>query len=340
MENAYEIEKTFQVQGKCQVDIRNINGTTQIESWDMPEVRILARKRAKSPQADEATEIKIGQDGDTVYAKTKTRSDGDWLDWLNSKLRVPAKVDYYVKVPAQCRVATSMVSGETSVMGIEGKLRLSTVSGDVTLAGISGSISLNSVSGDIEATELTGNVRLNTVSGDIVIRGSELTSLQGNTVSGDIRVETPLSDGKYSVSGVSGDVRLVVPPETHCSARLSTLSGDLRTNLPYEALENKRTVKRYDINGGGASLDVNSVSGDLRITASKPGAGAKAKPERAAVMAAEPVVWEAGGDRGEAEPAAETAHVPTRMDILTAIESGELTVQEGLARLQDLPFDE
>ena len=333
MENAYEIEKTFQVEGKCEVDIRNINGTTQIESWEQPEVRILARKRAKSAQADEATEIKIGQDGDTIFAKTKVKSDGDWLDWLSSKMRGPAKVDYYVKVPADCVVATSMVSGETSVTGIEGKLRLNTVSGDATLVSISGNISLNSVSGDIEATELTGDIRLNTVSGDIVIKGSDLTSLQGNTVSGDIRAETPLSGGKYSVSSVSGDVRLVVPPDTRCSAKLTTLSGELRTNLRHEALENKRTVKLFDINGGGVSLGISSVSGDLRITTEDTGPEVAARPR-----------WEAAEIQdvdGVADtPIAEVAPVATRMEILTAIESGDISVQEGLARLQELPFDE
>jgi DUF4097 and DUF4098 domain-containing protein YvlB len=334
MENSTEIERTFEVGEGCSVDIRNISGTTVIESWDRPEVSIQARKRAKSEQAAEATIIDIGQEGDTVYAKTKTRSDGDWLEWLNNKMRGTAKVDYLVRVPRPCDIATSMVSGKTTVSGTQGQLRLNTVSGDAVVTDVTGSISLNSVSGDIEASELAGDVKLNTVSGDLVIKSSELESLKGNTVSGDVRAETPIA-GKMGLTSVSGDMRLTVPEGTACSAKLATLSGDIRTNLPYEAVEDRRTVKHYEINGGGPSLDMSSVSGDLRITTGKEGAASAPRPVKIAEKAAEPV---------EPEPVAAASEMadpgPSRLDVLKAIESGEISVQDGLAKLQDQKLDE
>jgi hypothetical protein len=341
MENGNEIERTFEVGEGCTVDIRNISGSTLIESWDRPEVYIRAHKRAKSEEAAEATTIKIGQEGNTIYAKTRTKSDGDWLEWLNNKMRGTAKVDYLVRVPQACDIATSMVSGKTAVTGTRGDLRLSTVSGDATVNGVKGNISLNSVSGDIEASELAGSIKLNTVSGDLVIKSSQLESLKGNTVSGDIRAETPIA-AKMGLTSVSGDMRLIVPVGTACSAKLATLSGDIRTNLPYDAVEDRRTVKHYEINGGGPSLDMSSVSGDLRITTGKEASRDAPKPVAPIAEVAEAVV-------AVAEPAATVEALanpePTntalsRLDVLKAIEAGELSVQDGLGKLQDQSLDE
>lgn len=320
-----EYNRTFQVGPGCHVDIRNVRGTTRIEAWDRPEVQIIAQKRVRGGQADEATVIEIGQEGNEVWARTRLRSGGDWLDWLGSKR--PAAVDYKVKVPHQCQVSTSMVSGETTVVGVHDTLKLSTVSGDATIEDIAGKISLNSVSGDIAASALRGDVAVNTVSGDVMIQASDLSALRGNTVSGDIRAETPLADdGHYAFSSVSGDLRLTVPPETRCTAKLSTLSGDLRVTLPHEVVEDHRTTKVYKINGGGVACGLNSVSGDMRIMAKEAAREEPAKVTEEAIPAT-------------AERPASPAF-SKRMEILQAIESGELTVQEGLARLQDLPFDE
>ena len=94
-------------------------------------------------------------------------------------------------------------------------------------------------------------------------------------------------------------------------------------------MENKRTSKRYEINGGGVLCDLNSVSGDMHIVGAE---GTEQRWESSA--AAEP----------ESAPAVAETHPgedsQTRMDILKAIASGELTVDEGLSRLQDLPFEE
>ena len=329
MENQYERTESFQVGPDCELDARNLRGSTDIQGWDEQQVQVVARMQ-RQDNADPA-EIEIGQEGDRVWARTKAASgEGEWRRWLG--MRHPPRVDFVIKVPRHCRVSTSMVSGTTRVQGVEGKLTLSTVSGDVSLQDVAGQISLNSVSGDITAEGLEGEVKVNTVSGDVAIQESELVSLRGNTVSGDLRLESTLdSEGRYNLSSVSGDLRLVVPADTRCTATLSTMSGDLRTALPYEALENKRTRKRYAIQGGGVAVDLSSVSGDLRIaameTAAAPASRAPATPATPAAPST-PVV-----------PATTVAPV-TRMDILRAIESGEMTVEAGLAKLNELPFEE
>lgn len=383
MENEFERKEIFAVGDSPQLDVRNIQGNTRIESWDRSEIQVEATMRAKNGQSAKNTEIDIGQEGDRVWVKTKILSGSDWLSWFG--VGKPAPVDYIIHVPRHCDVSNSMVSGETRIMGINGVVKQNTVSGPAYLEDVAGKVSLNGVSGDTEATGVRGKLNVNTVSGDVVVRQSEITSMWGNTVSGDIRLATALNqDGTYTASSVSGDVRLLVPAGTACTLKLATISGDIRTDLECAKIEDKRMLKKYQVNGGGVVVDVNTVSGDLRMGVQGAEADASvvaAEPSKAAdsdvesvmpdvaepisplkplspvkpVSAADPVPAEAPAPAVEPVSAPERAadaSVPeasvvepasldnaSRLDILKAIDAGEISVAEGLAKLDELPFE-
>ncbi len=324
-----EIVKTFAMQPGYQLEVANIRGSTHIEGWDRPEAEIRAQKRGGGDGA-EMTEIEIGQEGNKVYARTRVKRT-EWLGWLGMKQ--PAPVDYVIKVPYQCHVATDMVSGKTEVQGVHGGLKLSTVSGDAEVADLAGDCQLKTVSGDIRARQVEGRLKVNTVSGDVRVKTSQLASLQANTVSGDLTMSTPLQpDGEYSAHSVSGDFKLEVPAETRCTVAMSTVSGDLRCALPHDVLENRRGSKRYAVNGGGVTVMFSSVSGDMSVRTGEGEPAAAREP----VSAAED--WSAAAEdvahtetrSAEGDPSTE------RMRILKAIENGEMTVEEGIARLQAL----
>lgn len=313
-----EINKVFQVGADCSLQVSNIQGVTRIEGWDEAEVQVRAQKHSGGRDADEMTEVEIYQEGDEVIVRTKVKPQ-EWLSWLGMKH--PAAVDYIINAPHHCRVSTSMVSGATVVKGIHNALKLKSVSGDSSIEDITGEIVLDTVSGAINGYQVSGDVRAKSVSGDINLRSSELNSLRGSTVSGDLRIETGLAaQGEYDLGSVSGDLRLDVPSQTRCTVTLSTVSGDLRANLPYDIIEKKRTAKRYNINGGGVLVTMHSVSGDGKISAREGQAAPAESP--APKVAAQP-----GADDDDDKPL-------DRMQILKMIEAGELSVEEGLARLQ------
>jgi hypothetical protein len=312
-----EINKVFQVGANCSVQVSNIQGTTRIEGWDKAEVQVRAWKHSGGRDADEMTEVEIYQEGDEVIVRTKVKPQ-EWLSWLGMKH--PAAVDYLINAPYQCRVSTPMVSGATTVKGIHNGLKLKSVSGDSSVEDIAGEVLLDTVSGNVNGYQVSGDIKAKTVSGDINLRASELKTLRGNTVSGDLRIETSLADqGEYDLGSVSGDLRLDVPPQTRCTVTLSTVSGDLRANLPHDIIEKKRTSKRYNINGGGVLVTMHSVSGDGKISA-REGQTASAEPSVSSEAAA--------------QPSADDDKPLNRMQILKMIEAGELTVEDGLARLQ------
>jgi DUF4097 and DUF4098 domain-containing protein YvlB len=184
---------------------------------------------------------------------------------------------------------------------------VNSVSGEITLKNIKGSLRIHSVSGDIEGENLDGKLDADTVSGDLSIKTSVLGSIRGKTVSGDMRITTPLADGPYDFKSVSGDVRLILPPETHCTGELHSLSGNLATSFPSSGYTSNPGAKEVLVQGGGVKISLNSVSGDLSLDCDgTPLTSNAAKP-----------------------PSSEE-----RKAVLESVERGEMTVEQALNKLQ------
>jgi hypothetical protein len=257
----------------------------------------------------ERTEVKVSQAEDgKVKAEVKFREG--WRILGGSK---PCQVTFTVRVPHQCSVQANGVSNSLNVHDLEGNFEVSSISGQVALNELSGPIKLNTVSGDVDGGYLRGDLQFNTVSGDVRLKESSLGSVAGHTVSGDIALQTPLSEGPYTVNSVSGDVRLMVPVDTHCTAHVTAISGQVHTTFPQTAHRRSNGSHVAEIQGGGVPVKLHSVSGDLWIGTAEGETPAPAQP----VQPAQP-----------AQPAG-----PNRKEVLDRIERGEITVEEGLKLL-------
>ena len=124
----------------------------------------------------------------------------------------------------------------------------------MTLAKLSGPLKLGAVSGDIDGTQLTGLLDLNTVSGRVHLTKSNFPSADASTVSGDLTLETPVAEGPYRFSSVSGSVRMLVPVDTRCNVELNSVSGSIRSSLPASATSMGHGLKITQIQGGGTTV--------------------------------------------------------------------------------------
>ena len=143
-------------------------------------------------------------------------------------------------------------------------------------------------------------------------KGASLAAVTGNTVSGDITLQTTLTDGPYTLHTVSGDARLIVPLDTHCTAEVKGVSGQVHTAFPQTAYQHKNGSHVAEIQGGGVIVKLSGVSGNLWLG-----------PEEGEIPAPAPA----------AAPAPARPAGASRKEILDKIESGELTVEEGLKLL-------
>lgn len=310
------IEQTFQVPADtpARLEVSNISGSVEVLPGEGGVIALTAIKHPHTGDL-ERTEVMVSQAEDgSVKAEVKYREA--WRFLGSSK---PCQVSFTVRVPPQCSVNANSVSSSVKIHDLEGSFEVSSVSGQVTLNELSGSVKLNTVSGDVDGEALQGDLQFKTVSGNMRLKESQIPAVTGNTVSGDIALQTPLSEGPYTVHTVSGNVRLIVPVDTHCTAEVKGVSGQVHTGFPQTAYQHRNGSHLAEVQGGGVMVKLHGVSGDLWI-----GPTEGEKPAEASTPVPEP----ASASDKPAQPAG-----PNRKEILDKIERGELTVEEGLKLL-------
>jgi hypothetical protein len=219
-----------------------------------------------------------------------------------------------VELPRWATVQVDTASADVKVDGLRGDSRYRTASGDVTIRDGAGLIELEAVSGDVEIAA-DGDLAISgrTVSGNVTVGAGRLTRLQVATTSGDVEARGALAgEGPFSIETVSGDSELVTSTGLRIEARTVTGSIHSPEERRSESVRGRRT---FSLGDGRVPFRFRSISGDLRIA---PGG-----PENVAA------------DLPPSEPADDPA-AANRLELLRALERGELTVDEASARLAAL----
>jgi hypothetical protein len=319
------IERTFSMPDGCQLDVSNISGSITVTGVGGERVQVLALKRWRSKREAESTEIEIGQEGNRVWARTSIRKTQGW--WNLWGRREAAKVDYLIELPHRSQVKVSSVSASVEVRCVVGQVNIDAVSGQVTVRDLQGTVGIKSVSGNVRGQALHGRLCLETVSGRADLADSQLGALRVTSVSGPLRIATSLQPpGEYTARTVSGNVELLVPPTTSCSVDGHSISGRLRTTLAHTSLRQGFGTWHADVGDGGVPLSFDSVSGDLILKAVGAGIDAEATIHQPSQTAAQ----------AEPDEAREPPVCTSAMDVLRAIEAGQLDVEEGRDRLREL----
>jgi hypothetical protein len=314
------LERVFATGDHCELSLVNVRGAVKVVGWDKPEVSVVVVKRLGTymgaQQAFDETIIVMDQQGAVVSLRTRMARGFNPFAWIGLGT-TPPEVDYTIQAPFKSEVAVRTVSGPVQITNIQGSVYVRSVNGDLYLQTITGNAMVHSVNGRFSGQELAGNLGARTVDGAIGVRGSRLASLSARTVSGDISLESPLDpQGTYSAQSVSGNLHLFLPGDTRAVIQLTSTSGKAQCDLPCAVSESRRGLWRGVLNGGGATVDFHTVSGNLLVGMSGP-------QEPPPMGQAEPAQPQASGEAPE-------------MAVLRAVERGELTVEDALKQLEDL----
>ena len=297
------IEKTFSVTSPARLSVSNIRGSVEIHPGEEGVIQVTAIKQPHSGD-EKRTEIEFTQEADGTVKVATRFPDGGW-NWMFGSH--PCEVDYVVKAPRQCSLKLNGVSNTVLVEGFEGDVNVNSVSGEIKLRTLTGSVRIHTVSGDADGERIAGSLDLDTVSGDVRLKESALSSIKANTVSGDMRIRTSLAEGPYDFKSVSGDVRLTMPPDTHCTGELHSVSGDLVSAFPTTGYSRHHGSQTVNVQGGGVKIFLHSVSGDLSL--------------------------DCDGDLPPAAELSKTVSSEERRAVLERVERGELTVEQALGQL-------
>lgn len=222
--------------------------------------------------------------------------------------KMEVELQLEVEAPTACDFRFEGVSADLSVDGLHGTQRYQTVSGDLLLKGAAGDVQVNSVSGDATIRADTAlSLQANAVSGDLSVIAPRFATLRANSVSGDVELEGAFdAAGQHRVETVSGDLGIGLLGGATFEVR--GLSTDVHCRLPHQ-LQGQADRRRVVVGDGMSSFSFSSMSGDLSISA----------PRR--------IVAAAGA------PAASVKEPTDQLEILRAVERGEIDVDEATRRL-------
>jgi Toastrack DUF4097 len=327
-----------------------------------------------SDSADVFTEAALGRFSIRTAAAPDWPATGGGRSWLGTVLALGftrASRTIELEVPRGCRVEASTASGNVTIREMDGEMAVNTASGTVRAQDVTGDARIRTASGDVSiasADRLAATIR--TVSGDVEVAAGCLDGLDLSTVSGRVDVTgaiEPSVDGRISTA--SGRVALALSGDVTVAIR--TVSG--RTGARHPGAAPRESGLGWVLGQGTARVSVSTISGAISLRepgaepptraaaghASGPATPAQGRPGVTAepgFPAGDPGAADTAGVPGAENAAAEPGHAaaatgdpgePTAgegspapapdeatLDVLRALERGEIDVDEAARRLE------
>ncbi len=226
------VDRTYSLNMNGTVKAANINGSIKITTWDSPQVRLIAVKSSKNPEALKFVDVKVESTDSDFSVRVDYKKDDEYGDRKRRDMD-DLKVEFELTVPS-----TAVLDGIT------------TVNGDVSIAGPVGNTKATTVNGTVRATNLGGAATLTTVNGTVEADFDQL--LQGS----DINLTT-----------VNGQVNLVLPSDANATIKATSLSGSIKNDfgLPVKKGEFVGRDMHGMIGSGDVKIKMSSVSGGLSV---------------------------------------------------------------------------
>jgi Toastrack DUF4097 len=220
------------------LEVKNITGDIHVVRGSGTTLDVRAEKTGRRSDFDRiAVHVERDSHGFTICAVYDPRDDDSCDSRHNRGDRdIRAGVDFEVSLPSGVELIATSVTGDVEVRDVDSDVTARTVSGDVDV----------STSGIASASTVSGSV-------DVQLAGTDWDDLEFNTVSGDITLTLP--------DGIGADVDF------------ASLSGDLESDFDISSSARRHHIigsrVRGVIGGGGKSLELHTVSGDVRIRRSR-----------------------------------------------------------------------
>jgi hypothetical protein len=266
------MQKTFEVQGPVELDVRLASGDIEVDpsAEGRVEVELVAHDEESQRLIDNAR-IELNPHGHrpTVLIDVPQKRG------FSISIFGRSGIECRIRCPHDSGLAVRTKSADISTRGTLGGLNVATASGDLDIDRVSGGVNVKSASSDFTAREVAGGVNIQTASGDIdlsIARGPvNVTSVSGdisigeaydnvnaNSVSGD-QDHGAVMQGIVAAHSVSGDVTIAVRRGSKAFLDCTTVSGDTTSEL-------ELTSDAPAGEGPLVEIRAKTVSGDIRIT--------------------------------------------------------------------------
>ena len=220
--------------GGGRIELINVNGRISAEPASGTSLELVAERTAKASSDDAAKELLGKVDMHEEAGASQVRIE----------VRTPrhfgiggVEVKWTVKVPRGAVVDLRNTNGKVLLEGLAGEVHARTVNGGIEARGISAQV--------VEASTVNGGV--------------------------DVQIAAPLADaGKVNLESVNGGVRLALPEGSKASVVARVTNGGIDTGGLEFQTTGEKTRRRFEgtLNGGGASVKLETTNGGVRLSKS------------------------------------------------------------------------
>ncbi|MGE0104070.1 MAG: DUF4097 domain-containing protein [Blastocatellales bacterium] len=238
---AQDFQQTYGLGAGGTVSVKNVSGNITVTGYNGNQIQITAWKEGRDR---DQISIEDQSSGNTVSVRAKYPDNCNCNASVRFEVRVPNEISYRYN-------SISSVSGSISISNVMGDLNAKSVSGGVSVNGITGKTNVNSVSGSVTVGAVNGTVNAKSVSGDVKVEINRLAGAED-----------------MDFSSVSGDVHVKLPGNLNANVKMSTMSGDLRTDFPITVEEPRYGPGRRaqgTVGSGERSLKISTISGSIHL---------------------------------------------------------------------------
>jgi DUF4097 and DUF4098 domain-containing protein YvlB len=220
---------TYPLKPGGEIEIDNTNGKIEVEGTDAATVEIRAERIAKGATDAAAREllprIVIKEDATPERVSVRTERMGGVMIGASFEVR------YHVRAPKNAIVNVSNTNGQ------------------VTLTGLNGKVTAHTTNGQVRGDTLTGAVEARTTNGGV---NMDLSSIGKEPV----RLHT-----------TNGGVTLTLPESAKADISASVTNGGISVGDFQNLDVGEKTRRRFEakLNGGGASIELETTNGGVRI---------------------------------------------------------------------------
>ncbi len=323
-----------------QLTINNVSGEVRLRGIDGGEATV--RIRSESGRSEWLPVTVRKGDGALTIDVEKHGSFAMFGTWFGSH----DGIEFDVSVPRAARVSINTVSADIRAAALTGEQAYKTVSGDLLIESTGGKVRAVTVSGDLNVDaqsplELTAN----TTSGDVLVRGATVDRFDAHTVSGDIRLDGSLAAGNvHTVETVSGDFTVNSPSGVTVDVKRSMdlrhggsrgfIAGDGAAQVHFRTLSGDCDVRGgYETDGGGRDRQRKHGKHD-RFERQLERRIERQVRSHLRGRSSDEISFPGASDYSE--PAvATTRQAVDQLEVLRALERGEIDVEEATRRLQE-----
>jgi DUF4097 and DUF4098 domain-containing protein YvlB len=260
-----ETDTTVAVPAGARLDVNNYGGEIIVRTWNRNNVRVHATHSRRD-------RVQVSLQQSTVLVRMSGRLGPSSLvdleitvpQWMGATLE-----GVYTDITVENLggpLSAESVQGDISVTGGVGNISLKSVEGGVTLTKARGRMELNTVEGDVQVTDAVGELSVETVDGTVALVRIESSSVEVNTVDGDITYTGTIKDGgSYRLTSHDGDLSMAIPEGTNATVSVASFDGDFDSCFPVEVSHTGKHRFSFTIGSGKARVELETFDGDVKL---------------------------------------------------------------------------